>query len=132
MQAIFHSAIVFVDKQFEAKHNRIGGAGRLFNLFAGIAIFISCPGLLGLATFTTQRRTKEIGVRKVLGASVSNILRLVSIDFLKLVVLAIIIAIPIVWLAMDKWLQDFAYRINISWWIFLVAGALAIIIVLVR
>ncbi len=121
----------FIDKQFEAKYKSDVRAGTLFNLFAGIAIFISCLGLLGLATFTTQRRTKEIGIRKVLGASVGNVLRIVSIDFIKLVLIAIVIAIPVAWLAMNKWLQNFAYRINISWWIFAVSGLLAILIALI-
>ncbi len=120
----------FIDKQFEAKYKSDQRAGTLFNFFAGIAIFISCLGLLGLATFTAQRRTKEIGIRKVLGASVVNIIKLISIDFLKLVFLAIIIAIPLSWLAMNNWLQNFAYRTNISGWTFVVAGLLAISIAL--
>jgi putative ABC transport system permease protein len=103
----------------------------LFNLFAGIAIFISCLGLLGLATFTAQRRRKEIGIRKVLGAGVGNIIRLISMDFLKLVFVAIVIGTPIAWLVMNKWLQNFAYRTNISWWIFVVVGLVAILIALI-
>ncbi|MGH2644880.1 MAG: ABC transporter permease, partial [Chitinophagaceae bacterium] len=102
--------------------------GTLFNLFAAIAIFISCLGLLGLATFTAQRRTKEIGVRKVLGAGVGNLIRLVSMDFLKLVIIAIVIAIPVGWFVMNKWLENFAYKTNISWWIFLIAAVIAILI----
>jgi putative ABC transport system permease protein len=103
----------------------------LFNLFAGIAIFISCLGLLGLATFTAQRRRKEIGIRKVLGAGVGNIIRLISMDFLKLVFVAIVIGTPIAWLVMNKWLQNFAYRTNISWWIFVVVGLVATLIALI-
>ena len=87
-----------------------------------VAIFISCMGLFGLAAFTAQRR-KEIGVRKVLGASVRGIVALLSKDFLKLVLLSIVLASPIAWYFMHNWLNDFAYRINLSWWIFLLAGA---------
>jgi len=86
--------------------------------------------LLGLSLFATAQRTKEIGVRKVLGASISNILVLISRDFIKLVLIAAVIAFPFAWWVMHKWLQDFAYRINISWWIFLGAGLLAVIIAL--
>ncbi len=118
----------FVDKQFAAKYESDQREGTLFNLFAAIAIFISCLGLLGLATFTAQRRTKEIGVRKVLGASVGNLIRLVSVDFLKLVIIAIVIAIPVGWFVMNKWLENFAYKTDISWWIFLAAAAMAILI----
>ena len=104
--------------------------GQLFNCFAIITKLISCLGLFGLAAFTTIQRTKEIGVRKVLGASVTNIVGLLSKDFIKLVIIAFVIASPVAWWIMHKWLQDFAYRINISWWIFLGAGLLAIIIAL--
>jgi hypothetical protein len=97
-----------------------------FRIFAGISIFISCLGLFGLATFAAQQRTKEIGVRKVLGASVASIMSLLFSDFLKLVLVAIVIASPIAWYAMENWLQDFAYRIEMQWWIFVVAGLLAI------
>jgi ABC-type antimicrobial peptide transport system permease subunit len=118
----------FIDKQFAANYKSDQQAGVLFNLFAAIAIFISCLGLFGLATFTAQRRTKEIGVRKVLGASVINIIKMISMDFLKLVIIAIIIAIPVGWFFMNKWLQNFAYKTNISWWIFGLAAVIAILI----
>ncbi|TAN00122.1 MAG: FtsX-like permease family protein [Chitinophagaceae bacterium] len=118
----------FIDRQFAAKYESDQREGTLFNLFAAIAIFISCLGLLGLATFTAQRRMKEIGVRKVLGASVGNLIRLVSVDFLKLVIIAIVIAIPVGWFVMNKWLENFAYKTDISWWIFLAAAAIAILI----
>ncbi len=101
-----------------------------FQLFAIIAIFISCLGLFGLATFTITQRTKEIGIRKVLGASTSGIVALLSKDFLKLVLIAFVIATPIAWYAMNQWLQDFAYKIDIPWWIFVLAGLLAIAIAL--
>ncbi len=120
----------FLDKSFEAQYKSDQRAGTLFNVFAGIAIFISCLGLFGLATYTAQVKTKEIGIRKVLGASVSGIIKLISKDFLKLVIIAIIIATPVAWLSMNKWLQGFAYRINISWWIFVLAGMIATFIAL--
>ena len=100
----------------------------MFNYFAAIAIFISCLGLLGLAAFTAQLRTREIGVRKVLGASVSGIVSLLARDFVKLVFIAILIAIPLSWFAMNRWLQDYAYHIGIGWWVFFAAGLLAIVI----
>jgi len=120
----------FLDKSFEAQYKTDQRTGILFNVFAGIAIFISCLGLFGLATFTAQVKTKEIGIRKVLGANVSGIVKLLSKDFLKLVIIAIVIATPIAWWAINKWLQGFAYRINIAWWVFAVAGILALLIAL--
>jgi len=91
---------------------------------------ISCLGLFGLATYTAQVKTKEIGIRKVLGASVTSLVRLLSREFILLIVTAFVIATPIAWYLMSKWLRDFAYRININWWIFLVTGIVAIIIAL--
>ncbi len=95
---------------------------RIIGWAGGISIFLACLGLLGLAALAAVNRTKEIGIRKVLGASIPNIIGLLSKDFLKLVVIAIIIASPLAWYFMSKWLQDFAYRINIGWTIFLIAG----------
>jgi putative ABC transport system permease protein len=100
----------------------------LFLNFAALAIFISCLGLLGLASYSTMQRTREIGIRKVMGASVSNIINLLSKEFLKLVVIAFFIATPVAWYFMNKWLLDFAYRTHISWWIFAAAGLLALLI----
>ncbi|MEO8712236.1 MAG: ABC transporter permease [Parafilimonas sp.] len=97
---------------------------------AGLAIFISCLGLLGLVIYTTNQRRKEIGVRKVLGASIAQIVTLISKDFMKLVLLAFVIAAPIAWFGMNKWLQSFAYRTNISWWIFFASGVFMIVIAL--
>jgi putative ABC transport system permease protein len=95
-----------------------------------MAILISCLGLFGLAAFSAEQRNKEIGIRKVLGASVTGIVGLLSKDFLKLVVVAMLIATPIAWYGMNKWLQAFAYKINISWWMFALAGLMAIFIAL--
>ncbi|GAB3943984.1 ABC transporter permease [Spirosoma harenae] len=106
-------------------------AQRIFGLFAMLAIFIACMGLLGLAMYVIRLRTKEIGVRKVLGASIPGLIALLSKDFLKLVLIAIVIASPIAWYIMDRWLQDFAYKITIEWWMFALAGLLAIVIALV-
>ena len=96
----------------------------------GLAIFISCLGLLGLVIYTTTQRTKEIGVRKVLGASVPQIVSLLSKDFVQLVLVAFVIAAPVAWWAMHKWLEDFAYRTSISWWIFGLSGIAMVVIAL--
>ncbi|MEJ7684816.1 MAG: FtsX-like permease family protein [Segetibacter sp.] len=98
--------------------------------FAVLAIIISCLGLLGLASYSTMQRTKEIGIRKVLGASVSGIVNLLSIDFLKLVILSFAIAAPLAWYLMYKWLQDFAYHTSINFWVFALAGFAALAIAL--
>jgi putative ABC transport system permease protein len=118
----------FLDNMFDNLYQGEQREGTLFTDFAVIAIFISCLGLLGLAAYTAQVRTREIGVRKVLGASVSSIVQLLANDFIKLVLIAIVIAVPVAWYFMYKWLQDFAYKINISWSVFVLAGVMAIII----
>src|SRR5690606_3692049 len=100
----------------------------IISIFAGFAILIACLGLFGLAAFVTQQRTKEIGIRKVLGASLVGVIRLLSIDFVRLVVVAFLIASPISWWAMNNWLQDFSYRVAIESWVFLLAGGLSILI----
>jgi len=120
----------FLDEKFNEQYKNDQLFGNVFSIFAGFAIFIACLGLLGLSLFATAQRTKEIGVRKVLGASVSNIILLLSKDFIRLIIIAFIIASPVAWFIMHNWLQDFAYRINISWWIFFAAGLLAVIIAL--
>ena len=115
----------FLDKSFESLYRSETRLGKLFAAFSIIAIWIACLGLFGLMTFITSRKRKEIGLRKVLGASISNIVVLLSVDFIKLVVIGFVISIPISWYLMNKWLQNFAYRIEISWWIFILAGGIA-------
>ena len=121
----------FLDEYFDRQYQSEQRFGKLFLNFAVLAIIISCLGLLGLASYSTMQRTREIGIRKVLGASVPNIVNLLSKDFLKLVSIAIIVASPIAWFVMHKWLQDFAYRIPIAWWIFVIAAFSAVFIAVV-
>jgi putative ABC transport system permease protein len=120
----------FVDQQYAAQFDNEQRTKTMAGLFATLAIFISCLGLFGLSAYVAESRIKEIGVRKVLGASVINIAKLLSFDFVKLVIVSIVIAIPVAYYAMTKWLQDYSYRINISWIIFFIAGLLAVIIAL--
>ena len=120
-----------VDEQFAGLYRSEQIFGRLFSLFTSLSIFIACLGLFGLATFMAQQRTKEIGVRKVLGASVTSIVALLSKDFLKLVLIAIAVSVPLAWYAMNRWLQDFAYRIDMPWWVFALAGVVAVLIAFV-
>lgn len=121
----------FLDDQFKILYESEQRTSLLFNIFAGIAIFISCLGLFGLAAYTAQMRTKEIGVRKVLGSSVSGIIELLAKDFVKLVLIAILIATPIAWYLMNAWLKEFAYKINLGWNVFVFAGLIALAIALV-
>ncbi|GAA4452456.1 ABC transporter permease [Nibrella saemangeumensis] len=121
----------FLDQNYARQYESDQRRGQLFLASAGLAIFIACLGLFGLATFTAQRRTKEIGIRKVLGASVPSLVSMLSADFLKLVLIALLIATPIAWYTMNRWLQDFAYKISIEWWMFALAGLLAITIALI-
>ena len=118
----------FLDESFDRQYRAEERFGRLFINFAVLAVLISCLGLLGLASYTTLQRTKEVGVRRVLGASVAGIVRLLSVDFLRLVGIAFLIATPIAWFFMNKWLQDFAYKTTLGWWIFAGAGFAAVAI----
>ncbi|UOY08070.1 ABC transporter permease [Muricauda sp. SCSIO 64092] len=118
----------FMDESYNQLYRSEKRFGEVFNIFTCIALFIASIGLFGLVAHSILLRTKEIGIRKVLGATVSNILGLVSKSFLRLVLLSAIIAVPIAWLGMDRWLEDFAYRIHLDWWIFLSVGSLALII----
>ena len=121
----------FLDADFNKIYNADQRTGKLFITFAMFAIFIACLGLFGLVTYAAEQRIKEIGVRKVLGASVGEIVTMISKDFVKLVLIAFVIAFPVAWWMMNKWLQSFAYRINISWWVFALAGLLTIAIALI-
>lgn len=121
----------FMDSDFNKTYQAEQRMGRLSVSFSVLAILIACLGLFGLITFAAEQRYKEIGIRKVLGASVPDVSAMLTKDFLKLVVIALLFAFPIGWWTMNKWLQGFAYRITISWWIFLLAGAVAILIALV-
>ncbi|HTB27263.1 MAG TPA: ABC transporter permease [Puia sp.] len=121
----------FLDDRFNNSYESEQKIGLILSIFAGVTIFVACLGLLGLATFTAEQRTKEIGIRKVLGASIVNIVSLLSIDFIKLVFIAFIVATPVAWYMMNKWLQDFAYKTNISSWIFLLTAVLAIAITVI-
>jgi len=120
----------FLDEAYQKQYLTEVRVAILSRYFAGLAILISCLGLFGLATFTAQRRQKEIGIRKVIGASVKGITTMLSVDFLKLVLIAVLIAFPLSWWGMNQWLQSFAYRIHIGPDIFLVAGASVIVITL--
>ncbi|TDW97411.1 ABC transporter permease [Dinghuibacter silviterrae] len=122
---------IFLDQRFDVIYKAEIRQGSIFTLFAGIAIFIACLGLLGLSAFTISQRVKEIGIRKVLGAGTAGIVRLISVDFLKLVLVAALIAFPVAWYAMHRWLEGFAYRIPVHWWIFLAAGVSALLIAFV-
>jgi putative ABC transport system permease protein len=118
----------FEDEFFNRQYQDENRFGRLFVNFSVLAILISCLGLLGLASYSTLQRTKEIGIRKVLGASVTAIVRLLSGEFLRLVVLAMLVAIPLCWFFMHRWLADYYYRISFPWWLLVLAGGLAILI----
>jgi len=118
----------FMDEDFNRWYTAEQRTGQIFITFAILAIVIACLGLFGLITYAAEQRVREIGIRKVLGASVNNIARMLSIDFLKLVLISSVIAFPMAWWVMHKWLQDFAYRVAISWWIFFLSGILALLI----
>ncbi|HTE10894.1 MAG TPA: FtsX-like permease family protein, partial [Chitinophagaceae bacterium] len=118
----------FLDQNFAKQYEAEQMQGSLLMIFTVLAISIACLGLFGLVTFTAEQRRKEIGIRKVLGGSVSGIVMLLAKDLLKLVMLAIVVATPLAWMAMSKWLQNFQYKISIGWWVFALAGMLALLI----
>ncbi len=118
----------FLDEEYDNLYKAEQKQGMLFRLFAGLAIFIACLGLFGLVTFTAEQRTKEIGIRKVLGASVPGLVHLLSKEFTILVLVALVAAVPVAWWAMERWLSNFAYRIDVGIWIFIVAGIIALAI----
>ncbi len=121
-------AYSFLNDRFNSMYDAEHRIGQIFSVCAGLAIFIACLGLFGLAAFTTYQRTKEIGVRKVLGASVTSIVGLLLSNYLKLILIAIVIASPVAGYSMSQWLQDFAYKVNLSWWVFALAGGLAALV----
>lgn len=120
----------FMDEDFDALYHSEQRMGTVFSVFTFLSILVACLGLFGLSIFTAERRKKEISVRKVLGASVPGIIQMLSKDFIKLVALAFVIAAPLAWWVMNNWLQSFAYRINVSWWVFAAAGVGVVIIAL--
>ena len=121
----------FLDESFDDMYRSEMRVGKIALIFSILAILIACLGLFGLATFMAEQRTKEIGVRKVLGASVGNIVSMLSRDFIRLVIISSVVAFPLAWWFMNKWLQDFAFRVNIGWWIFFVAAIIALLIALI-
>jgi len=118
----------FLDQAFDNTYRQERRLAKILNTFAALAVAIGCLGLFGLSSYATQQRTKEMGIRKVMGATVTGVVSLLSRDFLKLVLLANIIAWPVAYLVLNRWLQDFAYRIEIGWWMFVLAGGLALLI----
>ncbi|MCB0470236.1 MAG: ABC transporter permease, partial [Flavobacteriaceae bacterium] len=118
----------FLDTRFANTYKMEQNIGRILGIFSGLTIFVACLGLFGLGTFTAEQRKKEIGIRKVLGASIIAIVTMLLKDFLKLILISFVIATPVAWYFMSQWLQDFAYRINIGWWIFFIAGILTLLI----
>jgi len=120
----------FLDNDFDALYRSEQRMGTVFGIFTFLSLFVACLGLFGLSVFTAERRKKEIGVRKVLGASVQSVVALLSKDFLKLILLSAVIAFPVAWFSMNKWLEDFAYRISIGWSVFIIAGFAALLIAL--
>ena len=120
----------FLDASFDKQYRGEERFGNLFFYFSILAIVVSCLGLLGLVAYSTVQRTKEIGIRKVMGASVLNVVTLLSKDLIKLVLIAVIIAVPVVWYAMYQWLQGFAYRTTVEWWVFALSGLLAVAVAL--
>ena len=121
----------FVDQEFQKKFLTEELIGKVTNIFAGLAIFICCLGLAGLASFTIEKRIREIGVRKVLGASVQQLLLLISKEFLRLVIIALVIAIPLTWWAMTSWLAKYQYRVVISIWLFVFVGIAMFLLTLI-
>ena len=120
----------FLDDKIERFYKQESQLAQLYKVFAAIAIFLSCLGLYGLASFMAVQRIKEVGIRKVLGATASNIIYLFSKEFVLLISIAFLFATPLAWYFMNEWLQDYVYRIHISWWLFAASGLLAIFVAL--
>jgi len=120
----------FLDEHFAEMYTADRAVSKVVGILAGLAILISCLGLFGLASYSAERRVKEIGIRKVLGASVQNITTMLSKDFIRLVLVSNLIAWPLAWIGVNRWLQDFAYRVPVSWWVFIAAAGIALLIAL--
>jgi putative ABC transport system permease protein len=120
----------FLDQKLAAQYQAEQTTRKLFTIFSGLAIFIACIGLLGLTAYATQQRIREISIRKVLGATGGNIVTMLSRDFLRLVMIAALLAFPVAWWMMHRWLQDFAYRVQISWWVFGISAGSALLVAL--
>jgi putative ABC transport system permease protein len=120
-----------MDAEFDALYRSDQVMGEVFTVFTILSILVACLGLLGLAIYTAERRMKEISIRKVLGASVQNVVTMLSTDFLKLIIIASVLAFPIAWYAMSKWLQGFAFRTGISWWVFAISAGITLLIALI-
>ncbi|HUX84649.1 MAG TPA: FtsX-like permease family protein, partial [Chitinophagaceae bacterium] len=118
----------FLDQRFAEMYDDVTRTGRIFTSFAVLAVIIACLGLFALSAFMAEQRLREIGIRKVLGATAAGITSMLSGKFLKLVLISIILASPIAWIIMNRWLRDFAYRIHISWWMFVLSGLIALLI----
>ncbi|MEO8711910.1 MAG: FtsX-like permease family protein, partial [Parafilimonas sp.] len=121
----------FLDEKLATAYEQEQKSATVVKIASGLSIFIACMGLFGLATLTVTRRTKEIGIRKVLGANAIQLVQLLSKDFIMLIVIAALIAFPVASWAMETWLADFAYRTNISWWVFALSGVVSIVIAFV-
>ena len=121
----------FLDQDFQRNYEKDQQTSHVVVDFTAIAILIACLGLFGLSAFSAEQRVKEIGIRKVLGASTSSLTLLLARNFIRLVIVAILIASPLAWFIMNKWLENFVYRIDISWWMFVVAGVVAVLIALI-
>ena len=122
--------VQFVDTQIQHQYIKEKRASQLISTFSFFAILISCLGLFAMATLTINKRTKEIGIRKINGAKVSEVMSMLNRDFVKWIVIAFVIATPVAWYAMSKWLESFAYKTTLSWWIFALAGLLALVVAL--
>jgi putative ABC transport system permease protein len=120
----------FLDEDYSRLYKAEERMGGIFGTFSTLAILLACLGLFALTAYSIVQRTKEIGIRKILGANLANVISLLSKDFLLLVLMAIVIASPLAWYASHKWLQDFSYRITIQWWVFVIAGCASILIAL--
>lgn len=121
----------FMDEDYQLMYEAEKRTGKIFNVFSVLAIVLACLGLFGLSAYSARQRIKEIGVRKVLGASVTQISVLLSSGFVSLVAIALLIASPLAWFTMNKWLEQFSYRVDIKWWVFAVAGSLSVLIALI-